>query len=173
VSEEHAQVSEQQTDLWRVAAHGMRLCRQDKWEEGLEYLCHVADAAPEVELPTHFWAYLGYGLATCKARYREGLEHCRHAVELEFYEKESFLLLARTYLLLNSRGPAVEAINRGLQLDPGYGPLLDLERRVERRQQPVLSFLPRAHLVNRTLGRLRHRYRALRQHRVAGAAHSV
>ena len=68
-------------------------------------------------------------------------------------------------MLFDNRGAAVRAVREGLAVDPKDAHLRKLYKELGVRRQQVLSFLPRAHPVNRFLGRLRHWLR--------GGAHGV
>lgn len=139
---------------------GIALCRRDAWDEGLEILGPVADAKTRVELPSTFYSFLGYGLARQCRRYREGLSLCEYAVKVGICEPENYLNTARTLLLMNRRGRALGILNRGLALSPQHADLVETRLSLGVRRSPVLPFLGRSNLVNRALGRLRHRLRA-------------
>jgi len=141
-----------------LAWRGIELCRRDHWQEGLCRLGEAAEAAERnEELPGLFYAYLGYGIARFQGHVEEGVRLCRRAVELEFYQPESYYYLARTYLLSNDRRAAIDAIERGFQVDAGNGDLQGLKAELGQRRPPVIPALPRRHFLNRWLGRLRHR----------------
>ena len=110
-------------------------------------------------LPGLFYSYLGYGIALRDRRIRDGLKLCRHSIEVEFYQAENYLNLARTCLLANDRKRAVQAVRGGLKIDRNNPHLLALYKELGIRSQPVLRFLDRAHPINQLLGRLRHAIR--------------
>ena len=56
---------------------------------------------------------------------------------------------------------------RGLEVDSTHAGLMTLRRELGERRQPVLSFLPRRHALNRWLGMARHRL--LRRGKARGA----
>lgn len=141
-------------DAWR----GIELCRQGQWQEGFYLLCLTADGQEVNDLPSEFFAYLGYGLARFQDELEEGVRMCRRAVELDSYNTNSHYLLAQTCLLAGDRRSAVEAIERGLRVDSTSERLRNLKSAIGERRRPVLSFLPRRHLLNRTLGRWRHQF---------------
>ena len=153
-------------DLIEAANAGIRLCREGKWEQGLKCLHRVADAPTMTELkgrllsedlPSCFGAYLGYGMARFEGREKEGLELCRTSVNLIFYDAENHLYLAKTYMLLKSNLRALRTLHAGLTIHPDHLGLQALLRELGIRRTQVLSFLPRSHFINRTLGRLRHK----------------
>ena len=144
--------NEQTSVAWR----GIDLCREGDWQEGLYWLTHSMQSET---LPGLGLAYLGYGLAKHRAQHKRGLELCRRAIDLDFYRAETYVLLAKTHLLLGDRRAAFDTLGRGLQIDPTDSELMTLRRKLGERKQPILRFLPRNHILNRTLGKLRHRLR--------------
>lgn len=141
-----------------VAWRGIELCRQGDWKEGLYWLSMAAGAKEKGgELPSLFYAYMGYGIARYQGKRQEGLKLTKHAVELEFYQPENYYFLARTHLLLKDRRAAISILERGLQVDSSHQELLSLRQELGERRLPMLPFLHRGHLLNRMLGKLRHR----------------
>lgn len=143
-----------------VAWRGIEHCREGDWHEGLYWLgmassCDRRGVAGE--LPSLYYAYLGYGVARYQGQKRQGLRLCRHALERELYQPESYQYLARTHLLLGDRRSALDVVERGLEVDPSHPDLLALRVELGRRQSPMVPFLSRANALNRALGRLRHR----------------
>ncbi|MEM1202294.1 MAG: hypothetical protein AAGN66_03595 [Acidobacteriota bacterium] len=140
-----------------IAWRGIEHCREGDWKEGLYWLSLAAGVKDEgVDMPALFYAYLGYGIARHQGKKREGLKLCQKALDLEFYQPESYVFLAKTYLLSGDRRAAHETVVRGLQVDSGNSALLELNQELGHRKTPVLKFLPRRHFLNRILGRLRH-----------------
>ena len=140
-----------------LAWRGIELCRRGDWQEGFYWLSLVADRTVETSaVPPLFFAYLGYGLAHFQGELDAGLDLCRRAVDLDVYQPESYLLLARTLLRSSDRRSALAVIEQGLQIDATFVDLRALRRELGDRRPPMLAFLPRGHLVNRTLGKLRH-----------------
>jgi tetratricopeptide (TPR) repeat protein len=146
------------SDLQQLAEIGIRLCRAGKWHEGLHQLEIVATHAHVDLLPGRVLAYLGYGIARYGEKYKQGLVLCKRAVEKEFYQPENFYYLAKTYLLLDDREPAIAVLERGLAVDPGSALLHRLRKEIYRRRRPVLPFLPRNNPLNFLLGKIRHLY---------------
>jgi hypothetical protein len=139
-------------------SRALALCRAGDWDGGLYHLGRLAESG-EPAMPGLFYSYLGYGIARCQGKVKEGLQLCQHSIKVEFYESENFLNLARTCLLARDRGGAVRAIRKGLKVDPQNLELLALYRDLGIRQEPVLSFLSRTNPVNRLLGRVRSLFR--------------
>ncbi len=148
-----------------VAWRGIELCREGDWTEGLYWLGLAArqDTGIAEDLPSLFYAYLGYGVARFQGQKRQGLRLCRYALEREFYQPESYDFLARTYLLVGDRRNAIDVVERGLQVDPTHEGLLVLRGRLGTRQAPTIPFLSRKNTLNRVLGRVRFRLKSLRR----------
>jgi hypothetical protein len=139
---------------------GIDCCRRGDWNEGLHHLGKLTEMGESGNaLPGLFYSYLGYGIALRDRRIREGLKLCRHAIEVEFYQAENYLNLARTSLLARDRKGAVKAIRAGLKIDRHNAQLIALYKEIGIRSLPVLSFLDRAHPLNQFLGRIRHALR--------------
>ena len=149
-------MSSRSPTLKKFAERGIEHCRRGEWDAGMAYLVRVAEDESGDELPSTFHSYLGFGLAHHHRRIREGMDLCRHACRVSFYEPENFLNLARTSLLAGKRDEAFQAIRQGRALDPGSLQLRELHDKLGIRRQPVLRFLRRRNLINQILGRFRH-----------------
>ena len=143
--------------LLQTARRGIERCRRGDWEEGVADLNLVATSHTQGQrLPLLVDSYLGFGMASLEGKHNEGLSMCLQAVAAEFWEPDNYLNLARLYLLLKQRKLAVKALEQGLEVHPEDENLLALRKKFGLRQAAALSFLPRAHPVNRFFGRLRH-----------------
>jgi hypothetical protein len=146
-------------EISETLGRALALCRAGDWDGGLYHLGQLAEGGERGSLPGLFYSYLGYGIARCQGKVKEGLKLCQHSIKVEFYESENYLNLARTCLLDQDRGGAVRAIRGGLKVDPQNLELLALYRDLGIRQDPVLTFLSRDNLVNQVLGRVRSIFR--------------
>lgn len=150
-------VSEEIAETLRI---GIDCCRRGDWNQGLRHLGQIAEAGESAgSLPGVFYSYLGYGIALRDKRVRDGLKLCKHAIQVEFYQGENYLNLARTCLLARNRKGAVRAVRDGLKVDRHNKQLLAMYKEMGIRKQPVLPFLDRSHFLNQWLGRLRHALR--------------
>jgi hypothetical protein len=140
---------------------GIDSCRKGDWNEGLRHLGLIAAMGEEAgTLPGIFYSYLGYGIARKEKRIQEGLRLCRHSIEVEFFQAENYLNLARTCLLARDRKGAVKAVRAGLKIDRGHRELIAFYRELGIRSRPVLPFLSRDNFLNQILGRIRHAWRS-------------
>jgi len=145
------------TKMQEGAQRGIDLCRAGKWKAGMETLGNIAEADRQgTELPGLFYSYLGYGIARFERRGKEGLALCQHAIKVQFYEPENYVLLARVYLLRRRRGKAIEALHRALKLNSRHPEAVKLAREIGFRRRTVIPFLSRGNPVNKVLGKLRH-----------------
>jgi tetratricopeptide (TPR) repeat protein len=100
-------------------------------------------------------SYLGLALAYAEKRYREAEELCQLAIRKEFYHPEYYLNLGRVYLHANHKKRAIWVFRKGLEVDKSDVRLRRALENLGQRAQPVIKFLPRAHIMNRTLGKVR------------------
>jgi tetratricopeptide (TPR) repeat protein len=142
-----------------VLEKGLTLCRRDEWDKGLRILGLLTESPERAALPGLYYSFLGYGIARIEGRVTEGLKLCQHSIKLEFYQPENYLNLARTHLMTKNRREAVEAIRRGLAIDPNNLELKALARELGVRRPPVIRFLSRDNPLNRLLGWLRHSFK--------------
>lgn len=147
-------------EISETLSRALDLCRSGDWDGGLLYLGRLAEAGePSDALPGLFYSYLGYGIARCQGKVKEGLKLCKHSIKVEFYEPENYLNLARTCMLNKDRPGAVRAVRDGLKVDPQNLDLLTLYRDLGIRKEPVLPFLSRNNPLNQILGRIRSSFR--------------
>lgn len=140
----------------RLMELGVEHCRVEDWETGVEYLARAfADGIPEDRNAAVAASYLGYAMVRRGER-DEGLALCRRAERMGFFHPEVARNLARARLETGDREGAVDAVRRGLAIDPDDPGLLMLRTRLGERRSPVIGFLSRTNLLNRLLGRIRH-----------------
>ncbi|MFQ5877661.1 MAG: tetratricopeptide repeat protein [Acidobacteriota bacterium] len=104
-----------------------------------------------------FVSYLGLALTLASGRSEEGARLCQQAVQREFFDPDLYCNLGIVHLRNRRKAQAFEAFRRGLSLSPGHRRIRDELDRYDKRGEPMFSFLPRSHPVNRLFGRMRHR----------------
>ena len=135
---------------------GINHCRSGRWDKGVEYLGYVAAREPQgLGEAGLFLSYLGCAVARTQGRLQEGLALCEQAVKIEFYQPENWANLAEVLILCGRRGEAMNAIEQGVDIDSRYRRLRAIHRRLGRRREPVLGFLPRSNPLNHLLGKVR------------------
>ena len=141
-------------DASEILRRGIRACREERWREGFDELTRLArEREAEGGLPGLFYSYLGQAIARCEGRKHEGLELCRHAVQVEPFRPENYLNLSQLYLMVGNRRAAIRAVRDGLALDSGHRGLAEMRVRLGIRQRPPIPFLPRTNPLNVALGR--------------------
>lgn len=149
--------SEDPSELARL---GIAAARRQDFERGYILLKEAYDRFQRIGDTKHLapvLSYYGLCLARYRARYREGAQFCQAAIDREFFKAEYYYNLAQVWVAGRSRRRAVEAIQRGLSVEPGHAALRELEEELGKRRQPVIRFLARDNPLNRSLGKLRHR----------------
>ena len=150
-----------------MAAMDAMFTAEEHFRRGRELL----DAGQEGSALEHFRAayqlqranatyrsYYGLCVALVERRFNKALELCGSALKEAFFHPELYHNLARVHLAFGFKAEGLRYLKRGLLIDPGSRVIRDELERLGHRQEPVLRFLPRRHLLNRWLGRLRARF---------------
>jgi predicted Zn-dependent protease len=117
----------------------------------------TAPALPLLEralkLQTHpsWHSYLGYCIAKERGQVKRGIELCRESLALESDNPAHYLNLARIHIVSGNKSDALTVLREGMGVG-GSPEILSLLNRLGLRKPPLLSFLPRGHFLNRTLG---------------------
>ena len=110
-------------------------------------------------------SYRGYLEATVNKRFREGIAECAKAIVMlqkaipfgeEFFYPLLYLNLGMACLSAGKKKEAVEAFQKGLEIDSEHGELLKMMKRLGTRKPPPLPFFSRSHSLNKYLGKLIH-----------------
>jgi hypothetical protein len=94
------------------------------------------------------------GLSQVLNANRNGLILCRDAASSEVLDGQVFLNLAAAEWHSMNRKRAIDALVRGTKIDGDHVQLKRAMQLADSRKRPVFSFLPRAHPLNRMVGRL-------------------
>lgn len=138
---------------------GVAAARQGDFERGLIFLAEAYRnlSHEKQRLTGPLLSYYGLCLALHKGRIKEAAEFCWLGVEKDHFNPDAYHNMARVWMAGRSRRKAVEALERGLALDPKHAGLLKLRAEFGTRKPPVLSFLHRDNPLNVSLGRMRKR----------------
>ncbi|MEB2343398.1 MAG: tetratricopeptide repeat protein [Deltaproteobacteria bacterium] len=130
---------------------------QELLRSGLEMaaLEHFASAHERAPEDPRYRSHYGWAVAMVEHRVDRGVSLCRSALRDAADQPELYHNLARILLAHGRKNEAIKYIRRGLMVDPRNAALTLEWRRLGIRRPPVLSALPRGHVVNRLLGRLR------------------
>ena len=101
-------------------------------------------------------SFFGLCLALVKKKYKEAIELCKRAIDLEFYNGDHYANLTRVYTAAGNRKKAIETAEAGLKILPDYEELLVARSELGVRSKPTVPFLDRAHPINVSLGQSRH-----------------
>ncbi len=123
----------------------------------IEALVRVSRALESEPKNPFFLSYAGLLTALAEENYPRAEQLCQAALALKWNHAQLYLNLAEVYDRQGRTPDAIEVLQKGL-LSAGRD--FRIRRALERlgvRRSPVLPFLERTHMLNRTLGRLRHR----------------
>jgi len=113
-----------------------------------------------VELENHnayYLSFLGVSESRGQKKWAAAADHCETALKLKRDEAQFYLNLAEVYLSGGRREDAVAVLDRGLIYLADDARLRRARARLGTRRSSVLPFLDREHVLNRSLGKLRHR----------------
>jgi tetratricopeptide (TPR) repeat protein len=101
-------------------------------------------------------SYFGLCLALVKKKYKEAIDLCRRAIDLEFYNGDHYANLTRVYTAAGNRKKALETAEAGLKILPEHEELRAARADLGVRSKPAVPFLDRSNPINVTLGQSRH-----------------
>lgn len=134
--------------------------KQEEYLRALTLFLDVygTDSAPPIKNPKDASAlsYFALCLATVHRKYKEAVELCKRAIDLEFYNGDHYANLARVYLAGNNRKKAYETMESGLKLASENENLRKLRKEMGVRSRPAVPFLDRSHPINVSIGQVRH-----------------
>jgi tetratricopeptide (TPR) repeat protein len=113
-------------------------------------------------------SYYGYLKAVVKKSYKEGILACTKALETlkqkvpfgeEFFYPVLYLNLGKAYLAAGRKRQAVDAFQKGLELDTENSELRKMLRTLGARRRPAIPFFERSHILNKYIGMLSHKFK--------------
>jgi tetratricopeptide (TPR) repeat protein len=157
MSEEAANGRERATPVEAVEAFADALAR---YREGDAPAAHALFERAHRRAPSdsRLMSWYGLTLVLVEKNSNLGVLYCDQALRLTGPEPDLLLNLARAHLALGQRERAVKAIQRGLATAPEDEALKTAQASLGWRRRPVLPCFGRSSLLNRWLGRLRHRW---------------
>ena len=105
-------------------------------------------------------SFFGLSLALVQKKYKTGIDLCKRALDLEFYNGDHYANLTRIYMASGNRKKAIETVESGLKIVPEHEGLIKVRRELGVRARPAVPFLDRAHPINVSLGQARHAKKA-------------
>ena len=146
-------------NLEELVELGVAAARAGEYERGLIFLAeayrHLSREKHRLSGP--LLSSYGLCLALHKGRIKEAAEFCWLGVEKDHFNPDAYYNMARVWMAGRSRRKAVEALEKGLALDPRHPGLQRLRAEFGTRQTPVISFLHRDNPLNVSLGKVRKR----------------
>jgi tetratricopeptide (TPR) repeat protein len=120
-------------------------------------LAHIRRALKAEPGNPFYLSYVGMLSAVAEKRYLAGEKLCRQALEIKWNHPQLYLNLAEIYHQAGRDGEAMATLRRGF-ISAGRDVRIRMAlEKIDARRPPILSSLGRGHLLNRLLGRLRHR----------------
>ena len=101
-------------------------------------------------------SFFGLCLALVQKKYKEAVDLCKRAIDLEFYNGDHYANLSRVYTAAGNRKKAIETAETGLKIVPEHEELQKARRELGVRSRPPVPFLDRSNPINVTLGQSRH-----------------
>jgi Flp pilus assembly protein TadD len=111
------------------------------------------EAAAELEERPEVLSYLAVCLATVRQEFATAERLCREAIEDDPRNALHYLNLGRVLLLADRKPEAIRVLRNGLLRQSNPKIKQELQR-LGIRKYPVISSLPREHLLNRLLGKI-------------------
>jgi predicted Zn-dependent protease len=124
--------------------------------EARKAMPHLKTALEQDPDNPFYISYMGVALAASEQKWAEAEKLCHSAMRMNRRQAQLYLNLAEVYVAADRKQDAADILARGLHFAPHDLRLKMALDRLALRRPPVLPFLPRAHLINRNLGKLRH-----------------
>ncbi|HEX3110153.1 MAG TPA: tetratricopeptide repeat protein, partial [Thermoanaerobaculia bacterium] len=83
-------------------------------------------------------SYFGLCLALVSRKYKNAIELCKRAIDLEFYHGEHYANLTRVYVAAGNRKKALETAEAGLKVAPEDDDLLRARKELGIRARPAV-----------------------------------
>jgi len=105
----------------------------------------------------YYLSFLGVSMARAQRKWAAAVELCKTALNMRRNEAQLYLNLAEVYVSAGRRDYAIETLDAGLTYCRADKRIGKMRGSLGRRCSPFLPFLGRSNLLNRSLGKLRHR----------------
>jgi hypothetical protein len=149
-------MTETATDTPNAFEEGLRLFAERQVEQAHEQFCRAHRKAAN-DMRAMSW--YGVTLVLVERNSNLGVSYCDQAVRMNGPTPELVLNQARVHLALNQRERAYKTVQRGMSLWPGDEQLRWAQEAMGWRRRPVFPFLGRRNILNKYLGKLRHKWR--------------
>jgi Flp pilus assembly protein TadD len=133
---------------------GVSLLRNGHSLEALEYLRRATELKQQ---NPYYLSFLGVAMARVERKWAAAVELCKTAVSMRRNEAQLYVNLAEVYVSAGRRNDAVEILDSALKYCGADAGITRVRAKLGRRCYPVLPFMDRTNVLNRSLGKLRHR----------------
>ncbi len=135
---------------------GQEELRLQNYSQALDHFTVLLNEADNND--PHFDRYQSYtGLCQVLLGEKEGISLCRKSAAATTPKIENMCNLALAELQLNKRNNAINAIQKGIKLDPKNSQLKKLKSRLDTRRKPFIPFISRDNFVNVMVGKITYR----------------
>ena len=131
---------------------GVALLSTGQHREGFEHLSRAYLERPDNAL---FKSWYAVALARVSGESQGAVELGESAARQDMEDPILFLNLAQIHEVCGQRGEAIRCLWRVLRISPGNEEARERLASMGVRRPPVVPFLPRRHMANRMMGRLR------------------
>jgi predicted Zn-dependent protease len=100
--------------------------------------------------------YVSY-VGAAQAKWSDAIKTCHAALRMNRRQVQLYLNLAEVYVAADRKQNAIDILAHAMHLAPHDVRLKMALGKLPVRRPAVLPFLPRQHMLNRSLGRIRHR----------------
>src|ERR1700676_3563618 len=128
---------------------GINLLRDGHSAEAVEYLRHAAEL--EQQNP-YYLSFLGVSVARAQRKWAAAVKLCETAINLKRSEAQLYLNLAEVYVSADRRDDAVAVLDKSLIYLGMAARIRRARANLGKRGSPILPFLQREHILNRSLG---------------------
>jgi predicted Zn-dependent protease len=129
--------------------------RDGQPEDALQHARKALGVAPKNPF---YLSYTGLLAALAEKRFGDAETLCAEALSMRHNHAQLYLNLAEVYQRSGRPQDAIETLEKGLVSAGRDFRIRRALQKIGARREPLLSFLHRSHPLNRTLGRLRHRF---------------
>jgi predicted Zn-dependent protease len=143
-----------QLEAFQEFRTGLVILRGGHAGEALPHLRFALEHEPE---NPYYLSYVGVAVAAAEQKWADAEQMCRSALRLNRRQAQLYLNLAEVYVAADRKQEAADILARGVHYVPHDQRLQLALDRLAMRRAPVFSFLSRRNLLNRNLGRIRHR----------------
>ena len=139
---------------FREFREGLAKMRDGEADKAMTLLRQASERDPE---NPYYLSYYGLSLAYAEGKWADAERLCHTAVCRARRQAQLYLNLAEVYAASGRKIAAADTLARGLHYMPDDIRLQSEIGKLAARRPPVIRFLPRAHVLNRMFGFLRHR----------------